>query len=487
MTITNSTGFHQIDRIGGEQIPPSGQLDGWLCEPGSGERIAQQATTDLAGVDRAIAIADEIDRSGTWMGLPVETRALLLERVAEELDTRSEEIALAESTGSGVVISVARLFAGGLAGSFRGAAAQLRSGWLRTDLNEDGREVELLRLPWGPTVILVPWNAPAAMAAIKVANALAVGAPVILKPPEWAPFGCNVLADAIDAAGLPAGVFQMVHGGPSVGVALTTDPRIRAISFTGSVATGRAIAHAAAENFKAVQLELGGNNPVIIRPDADIDRTAASVADGMVKLNGQWCEGPGKIFVRPEMLEGFVDALERHLSTYRIGSNLDPNAQFGPLSHESHRQQLEDQIQRLVDRGAHVRTVECDQDLTGWIWPPRIVLGVDPNDCVDELFGPVVTVHAIDSDEEAIQLANESPYGLAGYVFGQDIQAAMAVGRAIRFGEVKINGTSLLDMSPASAQSFWRNSGIGGHGDKEAFAFFCGTQIVGVDRQGLPI
>lgn len=479
--------LRQIDRIGGEEQRPSLELDGWLCRPDSGEPIARQAATDLAQVDRAIAIADAIHHDGSWAGLPIETRARLLEDVAEALAQRAEEIAVAESAGSGVVIGVTRLVGGSLGGAFTAAAARLRDGWIRRDLSQDGREVELLRLPWGPTAILVPWNAPAAIAASKVANALAVGAPVLLKPPEWAPFGCNVLADAIGAAGLPPGVFQMVHGGAEVGVALTTDPRIRAISFTGSVGTGRAIARAAAEDFTAVQLELGGNNPVIVRPDADVESATAALADGIVKLNGQWCEGPGKVFVRDEMHDEFVDELLRHLGSYRVGPVLDPQSQVGPLSHEGHRRNLDAQVNRLVELGGRVRVADWAIDQDGWFWAPRVVLDVDPLACVDELFGPVVTIHRVTSDEEAIGLANDSPYGLAGYVFGRDIPAAMAVGRAIRFGEVKINGTSLLDMSPESAQSFWRNSGVGGHGDKEAFEFFCGTQIVGVDRHGLPL
>lgn len=487
MSTEATSKFRQIDRVGGEQVMPRGVLPEWLRDPSTGEPIAQQAATDLATVERVIATADEINRTGVWSGLSIAERSVFLERIAHELDGLGEQIAVAESTGSGVVISVARMFGGSLAGSFRDAVEQLQEGWTHTNLSQDGRQVELLRLPWGPTVILVPWNAPAAMAATKVANALAVGAPVILKPPEWAPFGCNILADAIDSAGLPAGVFQMVHGGPDVGAALTTDPRVRAVSFTGSVATGRIIARAAAEDFKALQLELGGNNPVIVRQDADIEATAAALAEGMVKLNGQWCEGPGKVFIPRAIHDSFVDILAGKLRAYRIGSNMDPDAQMGPISHQNHRALLDAQVRRLVDLGAHVLIAGDLPELPGWFWAPRIIVGADPKVCVDEMFGPVVTVHPVDSDAEAISLANDSPYGLAGYVFGEDVEGAMAVGRAIRFGEVKINGTSLLDLSPLSVQSFWRNSGIGGHGKEDVFRFFCGTQIVGKDRTRLPI
>jgi betaine-aldehyde dehydrogenase len=207
----------------------------------------------------------------------------------------------------------------------------------------------------------------------------------------------------------------------------------------------------------------------------------------MVKLNGQWCEAPGKVLVARELHDSLVSALERHLREVRIGSAGDEQAQLGPLAFEAHRSRLDAQVQQLVDTGAKVVIAGDVPGLPGWFWAPRIIVGASASDAVDEMFGPVVTFHPVDSDDEAIAIANDSPYGLAGYVFGTDIAAAMDVARRIRFGEVKINSTSLLDMSPRSVQSFWRSSGVGGHGDTDVFRFFCGSQIVGIDRPGLPI
>jgi len=487
VSVDESLILRQVDRIGGEQAVPSGTLADWLCDPSTGERLVQMAATDSESVERAISIADGVDRAGTWRNLPVDVRCAHLEAIAENLEPLAEMVGRVESITSGVPISIARAFGGSLAGNFRDAAQLLREGWVRAELGEVDRPVELLRIPWGPTAILVPFNAPAAQAAKKVAYALAAGAPVILKPTEHGPFGCNLLADAIDAAGLPPGVFQMVHGGPEVGRALTGDPRIRAVVFTGGVEIGRAIARAGAEDFKALQLELGGNNPVIVRVDADVESTAGAIAAGMVKLNGQWCEAPGKVLVARSLHDDLVVSLVRHLREYRLGAHDDPVAQVGPLAYEGHRARLDAQVQALVDTGAEVILAGTAPDSGGWFWSPRVVVNADPMVAVEELFGPVVTVHAVGSDEEAIEIANASPYGLAAYVFGTDIDAAMAIGREIRFGEVKINGTSLLDMSPSSAQSFWRNSGIGGHGNTDVFRFFFGTQIVGMDRPGLPI
>ena len=485
--MTSTLKARQIDRIAGEEVVPAGTLDDWLCDASTGERIAQQAASSSAQVERALAHAAELDNAGTWRTMPVAERAACLDRIADALDARVEDMAVAEATGSGLPIRVTRMFAGSFSGAFRDAASRIRNGSTVTDLSDGDRRVELLRLPWGPTAIIVPWNAPVGVAAKKIAYALAIGAPVILKATEWGPFGCNLLADAIAEGGMPAGTFQLLHGGAAVGAQIVADPRIKAISFTGGIGAGRSIARAAAENFTAVQLELGGNNPVIVRSDADVELTAAALADGMTKMNGQWCEAPGKVFVPEALHDALAAALVRQLGQVRIGSHLDDEADMGPLSHQAHRDGLDDQVNRLVAAGGTVTLAGTVPDLPGWFWQPRIVTGIPAAASADELFGPVVTLHTYTDEDAAVAEANNEPSGLAGYVFGTDIDAAIDTGARIRFGEVKINGTSLLDMSPGSAQSFWRCVGIGGHGDDDVFRFFCGTQIVGVDRTGVPI
>lgn len=477
----------QLDLIRGRRVVPEDELDKWICNPSTGEPIQRQLSSGTKRVLEAIEVARQLDDRGTWREVPEPERARLLEAIADNLDERASLMAEMEALGTGVVISVTRMFADSLSGPFRDAAQRLRSGWSQTDLGEESRPVRLLRLPWGPTAVLIPWNAPAGVASKKIAYALAVGAPVILKANEWAPFGCNVLADAIDEAGLPDGVFQMVHGGAEVGHCLVSDPRIRAISFTGSVEVGRKIAQAASVNFTATQLELSGNNPVIVLQDADIEQTAEELCSGMIKLNGEWCEAPRKVFVPSDMQEPLMSAMRSRLARMRIGRHDDPDADIGPLVHEGHRVRLDDEIRRLQEIGAKVDVVGTVPELSGWFWAPRLVSDIEPGECIEEMFGPVITFHTYESESQALESANDSPYGLAAYVFGSDIDHAMEVGSDLRYGEVKVNGTSILDLSPKSVQSFWRCSGIGGHGDDDVFAFFSGSQIVGVDRPGLPI
>ena len=160
---------------------------------------------------------------------------------------------------------------------------------------------------------------------------------------------------------------------------------------------------------------------------------------------------------------------------------------MGPLSHEAHRNRLDSQLVGLTHDCGEIRIIGEAPDLGGWFWMPRLVLGVAPTRCVDELFGPVLTIHPVNDAVEAVNLANDTPYGLAGYVFGADLDTAMAVGCQMNFGEVKINGTSALDLAAQSIQSFWSLSGIGCHGAKEVFRFFCGSQIVGVDHPSPPL
>lgn len=479
--------LYQLDLISGVRSQPTETLDYWLCDPSTGTELVRQAGTSNKDVQSALEAANEIHSQETWAKSSIDDRCQVLESIADNLDSLAPLIARAESIGSGTVISVTTLFAESLGDAFRDAARRLRSAHMSQDLTMDGRRIELLRLPWGPVSIIVPWNASTGVAAKKVAYALAVGAPVLLKANEWSPFACNIFADAIARSSLPDGAFQLVHGGASTGAALVSDRRIGAVSFTGSAATGRRVAQLACQNFAAMQLELSGNNPGILLRDADLLQSSMALAQGIVKLNGQWCEGPGKIFVPEEDHDEFLSLLIEQLSRFRIGSSLDPESQLGPLSHAKHRDHLDRQMVSLRKMGGTEHLAGELPEAKGWFWNPRVISGLDHRDCVEEIFGPAVTLHPYSDEASAVRAANESPYGLAAFVFGRDIERAMEVGRSVRFGEVKINGTSILDLGPNSAQSFWRSSGIGGHGDAEVFSFFSGTQIVGVDRDDVPI
>jgi len=487
VTSPAATPFRQRDYVAGEFVDPSGDLGVWLCDPSTGERVALQAASSPEVVERVLAEAEAAHARGEWSAMPVEERAVLLERIADALDSRVEDIAVVDGASSGLPAPIASAFAGSMSGNFRDVAAMIREQVNPEQLGEADRPVELWRLPWGPTAILVPWNAAGAMAAKKTAYALGAGNTVILKPPEWAPFACTHLAEAIDEVGLPRGVFGMVHGGSDVGRAITEDARIRAISFTGSVPTGRAVARAGAGNFTALQLELGGNNPVIVRADADVAASAGSLAAGMTKLNGQWCEAPGKVLVPQHLHDPLVEALLDRLGSVVVGHCLDEATDVGPLAYELHRSRVEEEVDRLVAAGGtRLATAEVP-DLDGWFFAPSLIVGLPAAASTRELFGPAITVHAVPTVADAVAAAEGPETGLAGFVFGADTAAALEVAARIPAGEVRVNGCKLADLADGSEQTFWNNAGIGGHGPTDMVRFFQGRRTIGVDDPALPI
>ena len=289
----------QRDLIVGVLQPAGLELDGVLEHPDTGRIWAKQRSTAPDALDAALACAESAWGwgSGSWSGLDLEARASHLERLADEIDARAKAIATADARDSGVPIGITSAIAGSLGQMVRGVIATARAELATRELNGGARRVELLRLPFGPAVLLAPWNAPGPTAVGKVANALAAGCPAILKPSEHAPGAAAQLAQAALAAELPAGTLQIVHGGPEVALGLVGDRRVRVVNMTGGQAAGRAVAAAAAPRMAALQLELGGTNPAIVADDADLGTTAAALAAGMTKLNGLWWEAPRRVLV----------------------------------------------------------------------------------------------------------------------------------------------------------------------------------------------
>lgn len=477
----------QQELIDGQLGEPGEHLDAELADANTGAALGSQRQTTAAALEAALQAAARVHREGIWFALDPADRADRLASVAAALQQRQEAMAQADARLTGVPITVTRMMSGSYADTLTGPIAQVIAGECTRNLATDGRPVWLDRIPWGPAAVLVPWNAPLGVAATKIAHALAVGAPVILKAPEWAPASCSLFAEAVAEAGLPPGVFQLVQGGPDIGRALVADPRIAAISFTGGTPAGREIAVAAAHRLAQVHLELSGNNPAVILADADPATVAAQIVPGIVKLNGQWCEAPRRIYVPRALHDALISALLARMATETLGSSLDEDTTIGPLSHRNHRDKVAGQVAALVAGGAIATPALPVPAGAGFFVAPTVVTGAQHDGAAAEIFGPVVTVIPVDSEEQAVQLANDSQYGLAGYVFGGDESRALAVGRRLRVGEVKVNGSSLLNLAPEADQSFFGLSGIGGHGSLESFRLFTGARMTGVDDPNWPI
>lgn len=463
---------------GGWQIPTN-TLDGWICDPNSGALLQPQRASSDDQIERALEAAAIAHTRGEWAELPGEARAAWLDRIADELETRRPELALVESLTTGVVLSQTSLTTSVCALTFRAAANLLRAEPSPRILDGKHGPVEVWRKAWGPVALIVPWNAPAALAAHKIASALAAGCPVILKPSEWAAHSCDLLAQAAVAAGIPSDIFQLVHGDGAVGRRLVADPRIQAVSFTGGIAGGRAVARACAEGLKPAQLELGGNNPLIVLEDADLDLAARGVVSGLTTLNGQWCRALGRLLVHADCHDALLERVAEHLAQLRIGHSCSYESAMGPLIHAGHRRVVSEAVSILESRGGTAHRWTPLPDLKGSFFAPTLITGCDPADTLEEIFGPVASVHRFSSDAEAIALASQAPYGLAGYVFSADESRARAIGRQICAGDVKINGVSLIGLHPHAPRAAWGLSGIGEEGTAATFEFFRGSRVVG--------
>lgn len=461
--------------------------DAWNLDPNTGEPVHRTVTTAPEDVERALRHAERSYGFDRWEDAASEERAAVLERAAALLETRIEDIARTDALTSGVPIAKSRTIAGFLPHRIRATAADLRALPRRTALKADGRDVRLYKVPWGPAAILTPWNGPSFIPAAKVVSALAAGCPVILKPSEHAPSSAQIVVECFVRAGLPAGALQLVHGAGDVGAALTGDHRVKVVSFTGGPNAGRAIARAAAEDFKVLQLELGGNNPALVLHDADVDVAADGILEGMTKLNGQWREGPGKVLVHKDLAQPLLDALLERIARVDIGHSLDESTQLGPISNAPHFATLRNRVEELRARGATIHQPARLPALDGFFLSPTVASGIAPSAATAELFGPLISLHTVESDEDALRAANANPSGLDAYVFGGDLDRAIEIGARVLSGEVRVNGAKIGDLGDDSAQSFWGTSGIGGHGPGESVRVFCGDRVVGVDSPDLPL
>ncbi|MET7425138.1 aldehyde dehydrogenase [Dactylosporangium sp. NPDC005555] len=462
--------------VGGGWKPATRTLPGTLEDPATGAVLGPRLGSSRDDVEAALAAAD---RAATpWASVPPPERADLLDACADALEARVADIVAVESASTGVPIRQATPLGFIVTGSFRLAAAQLREGWLtRTATRDDGRAVTVELLPWGPALCLVPWNAPAPMTAHKAANALAAGCPTIVKPSEYAPAGTQLLVETI-AELLPAGALQLLHGGAEVGAALVGDPRVRAVSFTGGVPGGRAVAGLCAAGLKPAQLELGGNNPLVVLPDADVDAAARAAVDLLTTLNGQWCRALGRLIAPHDMVPALLAAIGERLSALRAGDPADPATELGPLIHSGHRALV---AARMLDLGGKAHTF-TDVPGGGNFFAPALVTGAAEEPARHEIFGPVATVHGYGTVDEAVALANDTAYGLEGYVFGTDEDAALGVARRIRAGEVKVNGSSVMSLHLFTPRPAWGVSGLGEEGTAETLRFFTNPRVTGVEN-----
>ena len=445
-------------------------IDGaWVQPSGSGTiEVIDSTTEEVMGtvpegstddVDRAVAAAKAAFPA--WSATPVEERTALLTKVAEALGARMEPLADLITHEVGMPRVLSQLVQVGLPLNSFASAAQVAADF--TWEQEVGNSL-VVREPIGVVGCITPWNYPLHQIAAKVAPALATGCTVVVKPSEVAPLNAFVLADIMDEVGVPAGVFNLVTGfGPVVGEAIAAHKDVDMVSFTGSTRAGKRVTEVAAATVKRVALELGGKSANVILPDADL---ATAVPDGVGKCflnSGQTCSALTRMLVPRDKL-GEVEELARTAAeSFTPGDPFDGTTRLGPLVSAAQRDRVRLYIDKGLGEGATLVTGGADTPEgleRGFFVAPTVFTGVtrDMTIAREEIFGPVLVIIPYDSEEEAVEIANDTEYGLAGGVWSGDPEHAKAIARRLRTGQVEVNGGSF---NPAAPFGGYKQSGNG--------------------------
>lgn len=454
--------------IGGQRVPGNGTFEvrsplDWTW------KLADIADGDAAIADQAVTAA--VDGFSVWSQMTAQERAAVMHKFADLIEENAADIAKVECLDMAMRQESLelRLIPRGAA-NFRNYADLVTAAEERV-WSSKGTRNRVIREPAGPAVIITPWNAPFMLSTWKVAPALAVGNSVILKPAEWSPLSASLMADLINEAGFPAGAFNIVQGvGAGVGAALVSDPRVRRISFTGSVATAKHIGKAAAENIVPFTAELGGKGPLIVFEDCDID-AAAKKAAWQYDDSGQVCMIGSRLLVQASIKDQFMERFNHHMSTHVIGDSRDATTTLTPAIHPKHLANVHGFVERARQNGD---TILMGGDVVeeGKLWYQPTLIEPKSNDSEivqEEVFGPVLTLQTFVDEAEAIKLANSTKYGLSAMIYTGDEARANRVGRAVKGGTVWVNTFLVRDLTaPFGGVGM---SGIGREGGDYALDF----------------
>ena len=454
-------------------------------DPATGEVLATAVEATDADVDAAVDAAAAAFADPAWAGMTPAARARLLWRIADLVEDHADELAELESRDQGQSVAFAR-------GTTAGAAEMLRyfAGWC-TKLTGSTSAVSVpgmlhytRREPVGVCALITPWNFPLSIAVWKLAPALAAGNTVILKPAEQTPLSTVRLAELCVEAGVPAGVVNVLTGGPAVGRRLVAHPGVHKVSFTGSTEVGREIVAAAAGNLKRVTLELGGKAPSIVLRDADIDAAVTGNMLGGLVNSGQACAAYSRFYVDSHRAAEFTDKLAAAMAGLRLGPGMAPDTQLGPLVSAEHRAKVEGYVASGVAQGAKVAVGGKRGEGAGYFYEPTLMVDVTHDMTVarDEVFGPVLPVITYDDPDELVDRANDTDYGLVACVWTTDVARGHRMAHQIRAGEVYVNTLPMLD--PAAPWGGFKSSGWGREMSGEALDAYTETKGVWVNIGG---
>ncbi|MFD2209651.1 aldehyde dehydrogenase family protein [Virgibacillus halophilus] len=445
--------------INGEWVDSTGKDMTEVYNPATEEVIGKISLGTAEDLDKAVQAAR--DAFPSFSQTTREERIDFLQRIAEEYKRRKEDIVetITEELGSPKKKSEEIHFQMGYA-HFTQAAEELK----KFQFVDERERSTVIKEPIGVSGLITPWNFPTNQTTTKIASALAAGSTMVLKPAELTPFAAMILAEIFDEVGLPKGVFNLVNGtGEEIGNGISSHPDIDFVSFTGSVGVGQKTMENGAKTIKKVALELGGKSPLIVLDDADPEYAANTAIHHIMMNTGQVCTAATRIIVPANMKADFEEALQRNLPKYKVGDPLDEDVVTGPLVAEKIFNRVQDYIQKGIDEGATLfagGTGKPDGLEKGYFAKPTIFTDVDNQMTIarEEIFGPVMSVIYANSLDEAMEIANDTDYGLAGYVVGKDKETLAKVAKSIRAGRITINNAKADYSAPFGG---YKRSGIG--------------------------
>jgi succinate-semialdehyde dehydrogenase/glutarate-semialdehyde dehydrogenase len=471
--------------LGGEWRAASGRGTLAVEDPATGEALVEVA--DAQAEDAVAALAAAADAQGEWAQHPPRERGEILRRAFEAIVERTDELALLMTLEMGKSLAESRAEISYAAEFFRWFSEEAVRVHGRYMVNTTGKgRILTMRQPVGPCVFVTPWNFPTAMGTRKIAPAIAAGCTMVVKPAQQTPLSMLALAQILEQAGLPGGVLNVITAKRSGEVIepLLKDPRTRKLSFTGSTEVGRKLIEQSAEQILRVSMELGGNAPFLVFEDADLDAAVEGAMLAKMRNVGEACTAANRFHVHESLAEEFAKRMAERMGALKVGPGTDPDTDVGPLIDADQREKVAELVDDASERGARLLLGGERVGERGYFYAPTVLAEV-PDDArllAEEIFGPVAPIATFSSDEQAIEAANRTEYGLVAYVYTRDLDRAFRVCEGIETGMVGLNQGVVSN--PAAPFGGVKQSGFGREGGFEGISEYLETKYVALATGG---